>query len=105
MPAFSARAAALTLAALAASALFANTVAASEQSLHKQAHHKAHVAAPVSPIAPGVDLGSSTSAPVGSESHYFTDTVAAGYTDLQDQSFRYGQSGFRYNSVDPLFRF
>jgi hypothetical protein len=83
---------------------------ASAQTSHRTIHHKVHVMAarrpdPL-PLAPGVELRASTYADPGSENHYFSDTVAAGRTDLQDNTFRYGQSPTeRYNSSEPLFRF
>ena len=83
---------------------------ASAQTLQKPAHRKVHVSAPrppsASPIAPGVELQSSTSASEGSENHYFSDTVGSSYTDLTDQTFRYGQSvSPRFDAGEPLFRF
>jgi hypothetical protein len=83
--------------------------AADAQTAH-HSHKKPHVAAPrqtdVEPLAPGVELRTSTSAPQGSENHYFSDTVAAGQTNLLQHDSRYGQSPTPYyNSTEPLFRF
>jgi hypothetical protein len=71
---------------------------------------KPHVAAArqpdIEPLAPGVELRTSTSAPLGSENHYFSDTVASGQTNLLQHDSRYGQSPTPYyNSTEPLFRF
>lgn len=66
----------------------------------------AHPAPKALPLAPGVDLQTSTSAAVGSENHYYSDTVGSSYIDLTDQSYRYGQSTSpRYENSQPLFRF
>ena len=110
MPAFPRSAIAGTITALAVIAALALSASASAQTSHRPIHRKIHVLAPrlpdESPLAPGVDLRTSTSAATGSENHYFSDTVAAGHTDLMDNSFRYGQSpSTRYNSSEPLFRF
>jgi hypothetical protein len=78
---------------------------ASAQTLRKPAR-MAHPAPKALPMAPGVELQTSTSAAVGSENHYYSDTVGSSYTDLTDQSFRYGQSPSpRYENGEPLFRF
>lgn len=83
---------------------------ASAQTPQKPAHRKVHASAPrqpnASPLSPGVELQTSTSAAVGSENHYFSDTVASSHTDLMDQNYRYGQTGSpRFDSTEPLFRF
>jgi hypothetical protein len=83
---------------------------ASAQTAQKPAQRKIHAAAPrppgMSPIAPGTELSTSASAAVGSENHYFSDTVGSSYTDLTDQTFRYGQSvSPRFDAGEPLFRF
>jgi hypothetical protein len=108
MSAFSRSAVVGSIVALAA--VFALSTNANAQTAHRPIHHKVHTAArwrPVeSPLAPGVELRASTSASEGSENHYFSDTVAAGHTDLMDNTFRYGQSpSTQYNSSEPLFRF
>jgi hypothetical protein len=111
MPVFPKNAIVGSIAALAALATLASSVNASAQTAHKPAHHKVHAPAPRNaselPIAPGVDLGTSTYSNLGAENHYYSDTVASGRSDLMDQTYRYGQSpATRYNSEDsPLFRF
>jgi hypothetical protein len=108
MPAFSRGAIAGSIVAL--TAIIALSANANAQTTHRTVHHRIHTAAPwrpvASPLAPGVELRASTSASEGSENHYFSDTVAAGHTDLMDNMFRYGQSPTtQYNSAEPLFRF
>jgi hypothetical protein len=108
MPAFSRSAIAGSIIAL--TATFALSTNADAQTAHRPAHHRTNVATPWRPVerplAPGVELRASTSASEGSENHYFSDTVAAGHTDLMDNTFRYGQSpSTQYNSSEPLFRF
>lgn len=110
MPAFQKSALAgsiIPLAMLAALSLPAN---AAEQTRHRPVHHKVHSMAQrqpdLAPLAPGFELGTSTYADQGSENHYYSDTVAAGHSDLLDLTYRYGQSPTtRYNSAEPLFRF
>ena len=83
---------------------------AGAQTLKKPGHRQ--VGAPMArahrelPLAPGVDLSTSTAAAVGAENHYFSDTVGSSYIDLTNQSFRYGQAPSpHYQSGEPLFRF
>ena len=83
------------------------SVANAQATQHRPVHKKlpAPALAP-SPLPPGVELHSSTSAAPGTENRYFSDTVAAGQNDLLDQSYRYGQpSSARYGGPEPLFRF
>jgi len=98
------------IAALTVVAALALAADASAQTLQKPAHRKVHAPAPrpprILPVAPGVELQSSTSAAEGSENHYFSDTVGSSHTDLMDQSFRYGQTASpRFDAGEPLFRF
>jgi len=98
------------IAALTVVAALAFAADASAQTLQRPAHRKVHTSAPrlpnAAPVAPGAELQTSTSTAVGSENHYFSDTVGSSYTDLTDQSFRYGQSASpRFDSGEPLFRF
>jgi hypothetical protein len=96
----------LALTALAAMASTANAQTAPHKAAHKKIHAPAPVGLEASPLPPGVDLQSSTSAATGSENHYFSDTVASGQNDLMDMSWRYGQpSSARYGGVEPLFHF
>lgn len=70
----------------------AATDAASAQTPRHTAHHnKVHSTAREWPLAPGVDLHTSTSASVGTENRYFADTVASSHSDLMDLSHRYMQ--------------
>jgi hypothetical protein len=99
-----------SMTALAVVAMLTLVADASAQTLHKPAHRKVHALAPqppkASPLAPGVELQTSTSAAAGSENHYFSDTVASSHTDLMDLSYRYGQTASpRFDSTEPLFRF
>jgi hypothetical protein len=98
---------AVSFAALAGFASTANAQTTPHRAPHKavQAHAKTPLEA--SPLPPGVELQTSTSAPTGSENHYFSDTVASGQNDLMDMSYRYGQpSSVRYGSgPEPLFHF
>jgi hypothetical protein len=111
MPAFPRSPVAGSFAALAMVAALALSANANAQTSHRPVHHRTHVAAqrhlPVeSPLAPGTELRASTYANPGSENHYYSDTVAAGVSDLQDIRYRYGQSpSTQYNSAEPLFRF
>ena len=110
MPAFPRSPVAGSVAALAMVAALTLAANASAQTSHRPIHHRTHVAAPRypvdSPLAPGVELRASTYANPGSENHYYSDTVAAGVSDLQDIRYRYGQSpSTQYNSAEPLFRF
>jgi hypothetical protein len=83
--------------------------AANAQTVHhprKKPHVTEQRRPDIEPLAPGVELRTSTSAPLGSENHYFSDTVAAGQTNLLQHDSRYGQSPTPYyNSTEPLFRF
>jgi hypothetical protein len=99
-----------TIAALTVVATLAFVADANAQTPQKPMHR--HVRAPTLraprelPVAPGVELSASTSAAQGTENHYFTDTVGSSYTDLMDQSFRYGQTPSpRFDSGEPLLRF
>jgi hypothetical protein len=99
-----------SIAVLAMAAALTFSVNASAQTSHRPIHHRAHATGPrkplYAPLAPGVELQTSTYADPGSENHYYSDTVAAGHADLQDIRFRYGQSpSTQYNSDEPLFRF
>jgi hypothetical protein len=71
------------------------------------AHHPKHVVARgAAPLAPGVELRTSTLASPGSENRYYSDTVASSHSDLMDMTHRYGQSTApQYNGPDPLFEF
>jgi hypothetical protein len=109
MKAFSKGVFAGSIMALAALCAFTSTANA-QTPQHRAAHKKVHAPAPnaleAQPLPPGVELQSSTSAPTGSENHYFSDTVASGQNDLMDPSYRYGQpSSARYGGVEPLFHF
>jgi hypothetical protein len=80
---------------------------ASAETMRQTVHHKHAVAARLAPLPPGVELRASTSATVGSENHYYSDTVASSHSDLMDISHRYGQSTapLYNNTPDPLFEF
>ena len=97
-------------AALTVVAMLAFAADAGAQTLKNPAHRQtgastAHAHREL-PLAPGVDLSASTSAAVGAENHYFSDTVGSSYIDLTNQSFRYGQAPSpHYESGEPLFRF
>jgi hypothetical protein len=98
------------IAALTVVAALALATDASAQTAQNPVHRKVHAAAPrppkILPVAPGTELSSSASAAEGSENHYFSDTVGSSYTDLTDQTFRYGQSvSPRFDAGEPLFRF
>jgi hypothetical protein len=95
------------VASLALAATLALAPAAGAQTAPKPAHRHIHAPTPKTlPLAPGVDLDASTSAAIGSENHYFSDTVGSSYIDLTDQSFRYGQSPSpHFDASEPLFRF
>jgi hypothetical protein len=83
-------------------------VAAQAQTVvrHPAKVHAGSRAYPASRIGPDTELKTSASAPVGSENHYFSDTVAASQTDLLDLDYRYGQTPTpHYNGPAPLFRF
>jgi hypothetical protein len=110
MPAFPKSPVAGSIAVLAMAAALTFSANAGAQTSHRTIHHRTHVASPrkplYAPLAPGVELQTSTYADPGSENHYYSDTVAAGHADLQDIRFRYGQSpSTQYNSDEPLFRF
>src|ERR1700683_4372983 len=83
----------MALALIAALALSAN---ATSQALHQPVHKKIHALAPrrliERPLAPGVELQTSTYVNGGSENHYYSDTIAATHTDLMDHEYRYGQA-------------
>ena len=96
----------MALAAVAALASTANAQTPQHRAAHKKNHALAPTGLEAQPLPPGVELQSSTSAPTGSENHYFSDTVASGQNDLMDPSYRYGQpSSARYGGVEPLFHF
>jgi hypothetical protein len=99
-----------TIAAVTVVATLAFVADANAQTAPKPAHRQVRAAAVRAPRelppAPGVELSASSYAAPGSENHYFTDTVGSSYTDLTDQSFRYGQAPSpRYDAGEPLFRF
>jgi hypothetical protein len=59
---------------------------------HHSRLHSVSRAYPTSRIGPDTELKTSSSAPTGSEDHYFSDTVAPSQTDLLDLDYRYGQT-------------
>jgi hypothetical protein len=83
------------------------TSSAGAETVRHPAHHKVHPIAREWPLAPGVELHTSTFASPGSENHYYSDTVASSHSDLMDMSHRYMQSASPlYNDTpDPLFQF
>jgi hypothetical protein len=89
------------------SAIFglALTSGANAETARRPVHHKVHPVAREWPLAPGVELHTSTSASPGSENHYYSDTVASSHSDLMDMSHRYMQQTqpLYNNTPDPLF--
>jgi hypothetical protein len=91
----------VTLAGLAST----NAQTAPHRAPHKTVHESAKTPVQGSPLPAGVELQTSTSASAGSESYYFSSTVAAGQTDLLDLSYRYGQSPPAHHTGVSLFHF
>ena len=86
---------------------FSMGTGASAETVRHAVHHKHAVVGRLPTLPPGVELHTSTSASVGSENHYYSDTVASSHSDLTDLTHRYGQSTPPlYNSnAAPLFEF
>lgn len=99
------RALSLTLAGAAALMLAAP---ASAQSVQKP-RHKTVAPAPKpvvpEPLAPGVELHTSTSASVGGENRYYSDTIRSGNYNSMGQNSRYGVPDPLPNSTDLKFKF
>jgi hypothetical protein len=95
-----------SIAGLSAVLGLALTSGASAETARRTVHHKVHSMAREWPLAPGVELHASTSASVGSENRYYSDTVASTHSDLMDLSHRYMQQSqpLYNNTPDPLFQ-
>jgi len=107
MPGYPRAANIVAIAALTVILGFASATEAGAQVARHAVHHKVHAAVSrLAPLAPGVELHTSTSVSPGAENHYYSDTVASSHSDLMDMSHRYGQSTApQYNSAEPLFQF